>query len=148
MKKFFVVFINFVILLASLTTYASTTITINGVNAEIPPDMGSVKIEENRTFVPVRFLLEHLDYDVSWDGEDMVVFGKNTFDGIFVMQVGNNILTYSDDSENLKTTQMDVSPFLDSAEGRTYIPLRFLAEAIGYNVDYNEATQTVILNKK
>ena len=29
--------------------------------------------------------------------------------------------------------------------GRMYVPIRFLAEAIGYNVGWDEATQTVTL---
>lgn len=146
MKKIFSVI--FLIILLSAHAYAETAVFINGEKAEIPPEMGIIRIEYDRTFVPVRFLLEYFRYDVSWDGEDKVVFGRNTSDSIFVMQVGSNNLTYSSENGDLKTTVMDVSPFLDAAEGRTYIPLRFIAESTGYDVDYNDTEKAVMLNKK
>lgn len=146
MKKIFIVFSLLLVTLFSVSAYAAASIVINGENAEIPPEMGSIRTEASRTFVPVRFLLEHFNYNVSWDGEDMVVFGTDG-SNIFVMQTDNKILTFSSESNELKTINMDVSPFLDADEGRTYIPLRFIAEAIGYNVEYDDASGTVILNK-
>lgn len=148
MKKIFFVFaLLFAVPFFFGSVSAETTVCINGKIAEIPPEMGSIRTESSRTFVPVRFLLEHFGYDVSWDGEDMVVFGTDG-KNIFVMQTGSTILTFSSEKNELQTIYMDVSPFLDANEERTYIPLRFFAEAIGYNVGYNEASGTVILDKK
>ena len=42
---------------------------------------------------------------------------------------------------------MDTAAFIDEEEGRTYVPVRFLAEAMGYTVGWDEATQTVSLDK-
>ena len=43
---------------------------------------------------------------------------------------------------------MDTAAFIDATEGRTYVPIRYLAEALGYNVGWDETTQTVTLDKK
>ena len=36
-----------------------------------------------------------------------------------------------------ETKTMDVYPFIDPAYGRTMVPLRFIASALGYNIDWN-----------
>ena len=38
---------------------------------------------------------------------------------------------------------MDVAPFLQ--DSRTYVPIRFVAEGLGYNVDWDEETKTVTI---
>lgn len=38
---------------------------------------------------------------------------------------------------------MDTFPFLK--EGRTFVPVRFIAEALGYNVDWNNETQEITI---
>ena len=42
---------------------------------------------------------------------------------------------------------MDTKTFLGD-DDRTYVPIRFFAEAMNYNVDWDEETQTVSLNAK
>jgi N-acetylmuramoyl-L-alanine amidase len=42
---------------------------------------------------------------------------------------------------NGKTTQMDSAPLIEN--GRTYLPARYIAEALGYTVQWNAAGQTV-----
>ncbi|MFZ5632130.1 MAG: copper amine oxidase N-terminal domain-containing protein [Bacillota bacterium] len=41
----------------------------------------------------------------------------------------------------------DQKPFIDSQAGRTYVPLRFVSEALGGIVDWNQDTRTAIVNK-
>ena len=42
--------------------------------------------------------------------------------------------------------KMDVAPFIK--DGRTMLPLRFIAEALGFKVEWNHAARTVILTDK
>ena len=63
------------------------------------------------------------------------------------MQVGSTHLIYKSADGKDENIVMDVAPFLNDAEGRTYVPLRFLAEVLGYNVGYAEETATVTLDK-
>ncbi len=124
-----------------------SSILINGEFAEIPDDMGSIKAFSDRTFVPVRFVLEYFAYDVSWDDEDDVVFGRSRNGDVFVMQVGSPVLLFREKNMQSKKITMDVTPLLIAEEGRTYVPIRFLAEAIGYKVGYDNLTGTVMLDK-
>lgn len=41
--------------------------------------------------------------------------------------------------------QLDVAPFAEN--GRTFVPIRFVAEALGCTVDYDNATKTVVIKK-
>ena len=126
---------------------ANTEILINGEKATIQEGMGSIVEKDWRTFVPVRFALEYFGYQVSWVEKDRMVFGVNEDGSMFVMQVGSNFLFFKDKDNNEKKVEMDVAPFLNNQEGRTYIPLRFLADVLGYQVGYDEATSTVTLDK-
>ena len=71
-----------------------SSILINGELSEIPEDMGSIKAFADRTFVPVRYVLEYFHYDVSWDDEDDVVFGRSSNGDVFIMQVGSPVLLF------------------------------------------------------
>lgn len=133
----------------SFTAFAqSSVILINGEQAVIGEGMGSVVEKNSRTFVPVRFVLEYFGYEVFWDSEKETVLGRNNQGRVFIMQVGSPLLIFvDDDGTNQKSYLMDVEPFLNYEEGRTYVPLRFLAEGLGYKVGYDEATRTVTLDK-
>ena len=64
------------------------------------------------------------------------------------MQIGNKKLFFFDKNGAPKNLEeMDVAPYLNYEEGRTYIPLRFIAEAMGYTVDWDQETDTAILVK-
>ena len=126
---------------------SGSEIMINGVKAPIASEMGSVKNISGRTFVPVRFVLEYFGFDVTWDGTEKVVLGRNKAGDVFLMQVENTMLVLKTKDDVFSVIEMDVSPVLVAEEGRTYIPVRFLAQAIGYNVSYDEATGTVKLDK-
>ena len=149
MKKIIAVVMALVMILSVTTVFADgATILINGEKAVIGEGMGSVVEKQFRTFVPVRFVLEYFDYDVTWSDEDQLVLGRNVAGDIFVMQVGSPLLIFKGVDGSSKTINMDVTPFLNNEENRTYIPLRFIAEVLEYEVGWDEATDTVTLDKK
>lgn len=85
-------------------------------------------VKDSRTYVPLRALAQSFGADVNWDEKT----GEITVDGNgtkVVLEVGKTTYTVND---NEKT--MDVAPELDSAAGRTLVPVRFVAEALGYTV--------------
>lgn len=148
-KRISLLFIALMCLTAFFNAYANTPnkIVINAVTAEIPADMGSIKEASGRTFVPVRFLLEYFNYSVTWDEQDKIVFGRNSVGDVFVMQEGSPYLTVRQRGGKAQNIVMDAVPFLSPEEGRTYVPVRFLAQAIGYTVGYDDASGTVVLKK-
>jgi len=149
MKKLVSLVLALVLALSAITAFAGNTeIIINGEKATIAEGMGSIVEKNNRTFVPIRFLLEYFGFQVNWENDSQSVMGFNQSGEMFVMQVGNKQLFYFDAKGNKKDlAPMDVTPFLNYQEGRTYVPLRFIAEAMGYTVGWDGATETVTLTK-
>lgn len=150
MKKVVSIIAVLCVLASAMSVFAANTeIIIDGKNATIADGMGSIAEKDDRTFVPIRFLLEYFNYTVVWSDETQMVTGKNADSGeMFVMQVDNKNLFFFDALGNKEIVEMDVAPYLNNAEGRTYVPLRFIAQAIGYNVGWDDATKTVTLTKK
>ena len=149
MKKVIAGILVMIMVLSAMSVFADgTTIKIDGELVPIPAEMGSVTIKDDRTFVPVRFVMEHFNYEIAWNSEDELVLGRNVVGDIFVMQVNNPLLIFKGADNSSKTINMDVVPYLNNNENRTYIPLRFLAEVLGYEVGWDDATKTVTLDKK
>ena len=149
MKKVLAAILVMMMVLSMMTVFADdATIVIDGKKAEIPDGMGSVTLKDSRTFVPVRFVLEQFGYEVAWQEDDQLVFGRNTAGDIFIMQIDNPLLIFKGADSSSKTINMDVVPFINNNEGRTYIPLRFLAEVLGYEANWDDATRTASFTKK
>lgn len=149
MKKLSSIILATCLALSCTTTFAANTeIIINGKKATIAEGMGSIVEKENRTFVPVRFLLEHFAFNVDWDEESQTVLGVNKDGDSFLIQIGNKkLFFFKKNGQKQEVKEMDVAPFLNTKEFRTYVPLRFLAEAMGYTVGWDGATETVTLTK-
>ncbi len=116
-----------------LTAFAaSVTILVNGqqMNFDQPP------IERaGRIFVPLRGVFERLGASVVYSGGTINASGN-----------GRNISLHIGSTQatvNGQTQYVDVAPFLVGA--RTLVPLRFVAQALGATVDYNNSNSTVTI---
>ncbi|MBE3580933.1 MAG: copper amine oxidase N-terminal domain-containing protein [Thermoanaerobacteraceae bacterium] len=119
-------------------TIGSNTYTVNGV--EYTMDVAAYE-KNGRTYLPVRYVAYALGVDpdnVYWDGATKTV----------TLLKGMNAVQLTIGSKALKingaTVTMDVAPELES--GRTMLPFRFIAQAFGASVSYDEATKTVMMN--
>ncbi|MGB9781869.1 MAG: copper amine oxidase N-terminal domain-containing protein [Moorellaceae bacterium] len=99
--------------------------------------------ENGRAYVPVRYLAYALgvaEKDVTWDEASQTV--TLCMEGTTVkLQVGNKTIYV-----NGQAKQMDVAPLL--RDGRVFLPVRFVAEAFGYEVYYWDGLISVELPKK
>lgn len=96
--------------------------------------------ENNRTQLPLRKCLESLGAEVEYEAEDQkitVTKGDNTA----VLQIDSAVMTV-----NAEETMMDTVPIIKN--GRTYLPIRPVAEAIGYQVNWQEDDQTAVIAKE
>lgn len=97
--------------------------------------------KNNRTFLPFRAVFEAMGALVTNDGNEITATrGADTLR----MTIGSTTATLSSNGQT-KTITMDVAPFVDSATWRTYVPVRFAAEAFGCNVGWDQDDQTVII---
>lgn len=93
-------------------------------------------LQDDRTFIPIRFLSEALGLYVEYISKTKEIIIGNNF---LKMQAGN--MSYLVNGEQ-KT--MDVVPFIQNS--RTYVPLRFIMEAFGFNVDWEQSSKTVTIS--
>lgn len=97
-------------------------------------------IENDRTFVPVRYLA--LALGVSEDGIEW----NATTRAVIISKCDKSIgLTIDSNSAyvNGKLHYLDVAPVI--RDDRTYLPARFVAEALGFSVDWDDDASTVII---
>ena len=119
-------------------------VMVNGAYIQFPD---AVPEETNgRTMVPVRALVEALGGEVDYQ-DDVVTF---TMDGYaYAFAVGSTTVKVSVTADNDKDTpepediQMDCAPYIK--DGRTYVPVRFISEALGYDVGWDAFYETAIL---
>lgn len=113
------------------------SIKIDGqlANAEVPPFIDS----NGRTLVPIRFIAEQLGCEVLWQdsGEENTVTIKNNTSKI-KLKIGENVVYINGIQKPIDTTAI-------LKDDRTFVPLRFIAEALGVSVEWDSETKTVII---
>jgi len=147
MKRLLTLTVIFCMLICSVSAFAvAEKITLNGETLTIPEDMGKICEIDDRTFVPVRFVVEHLGCHVNYNEAQQGAAITDIATGIaYYVQAGSDVI-FVINPQNATPVMMDTEAFINNDEGRMYVPIRFLATAMGYQVDWDEATQTVALS--
>ncbi len=96
-------------------------------------------IESDRTLVPLRFIFETLGADVDWEDLTRTAIVQND-EATILFSIDNTTA-----SVNSMSKTMDVPARL--VNDKTMVPLRFLSEELGFNVEWDEATRTATINK-
>ncbi|MDO4531688.1 MAG: copper amine oxidase N-terminal domain-containing protein [Bacillota bacterium] len=98
-------------------------------------------IKDGRTLVPLRPIANALGLAVFWNGDTQ----KASFsDGVTTVAFELNskeYVVYGAKLAESEVVQMDTAAI--SENGRTYAPAKYLAQAFGYNVGWEQETQTV-----
>ncbi|QSZ28189.1 hypothetical protein ACETAC_04905 [Aceticella autotrophica] len=115
--------------LADTAKSQETQVYLNGIKI----NTGDVSpfIENGRTMVPVRLFSENLGADVKWDDAAQTVTIQGQ-DVSVKLTIGKNEAVV-----NGKNKILDVAPVVLS--GRTIVPLRFIVEAFGADVKWDDA---------
>ena len=94
-------------------------------------------IENGRTFIPIRAVSENLDAFVTWneETETVKIFAD---DYVLKLVVGSDV-AYKDSEEVKLDAPVRV------VDGRTMVPLRFVAEAFGAEVSWDDSLNMAII---
>ncbi|MDD4663346.1 MAG: stalk domain-containing protein [Caldisericia bacterium] len=96
-------------------------------------------IRSNRTYVPLRFLAEAFQMDIQWIGPEQKIILKE--EGVVIeLWINRSVVR-----KNGQETRIDAVPLL--IKSRTYVPIRFVAEALDARVEWESKTQTVIIRR-
>ncbi len=129
-----------------LTTLAALSITAAvhaDVNLKLIVDdkiIDTAPISMNdRTLVPLRALMESTGAEVLWDEATMGIDITRNEETIHVA-IGNSVMNTPEGDVTL-----DAAPILYN-DTTTYVPIRAICEAFDFKVDWDEGTQTVLIN--
>jgi len=114
-------------------------VSLNGALKWVDKDNKNVVpyIENDRTMVPLRFISEALGAEVEWVAETRTIH-ISLEETKISMQIDNKEYTI-----NGETKEMDVAPVI--REDRTFVPLRFVSEALNKSVYWNGVTSIVVI---
>lgn len=128
--------LTFAMITAPVKAQSDIKITVDGspVYFDVAP-----QIIDGRTMVPIRAIFETIGATVMWNDESKTaVCAKG---GTSVRMSVNSSTEYVNGSP----VKMDCAPTI--IDGRILAPARFAAEAFGYDVSWNDAEKTVIIEK-
>lgn len=128
MKKYIIIFVLLVILLVPGTATADNNIRVLINGQENTFDFPLV-IDNGRTLVPMRSFFEALGADVSWDAENNAAVGSRDDVKVRII-IGRNTATVNG---------LEIPLYIPARliNNITFIPLRFVSEALGNNVGWD-----------
>ncbi len=109
------------------------TVTVNGQNANLNP---APTERAGRVFVPLRGVFEQLGATVVYANGVINATGRNHN---VSLKIGSQQATVDGQQQTL-----DVAPFIVGAS--TYVPLRFVSQALGATVNYDGNNRVVAIN--
>ena len=140
MKKIIIAIISAIILVIGIASFASTKdikVKVDGKTIDFPDARPFIDTQSNRTMIPVRFVAENLGCKVDWNGDLRVVYIQKN-DTLIELKIG-----VLEAIVGGKVISLDTKAVIK--ENRTFVPLRFVSEALGAFVEWNGDTRTVYI---
>ncbi len=105
------------------------------IDCDVPPE-----IINGRTLVPARVIFEHFDANVYWN-DSLKQATIATDSKTIILTINSNTAMV-----NSERYVLDTAPVIK--DGRTLIPVRFVSEALGHEVKWDDKTRSVKITTK
>ena len=101
------------------------------------PDAQAFLDENGRTMVPIRFVAEKMEANVEWDSDTQTA----------VIQKGNQEikLTIGESAAKVNEESVALATITILKEERTFVPLRFVSEVLGADVNWDAGSATALI---
>jgi len=137
MKRIFIVMFTAILFLTSSTGYAAESVDIYLQKQKLP---ATGTIINNSTLIPFRVIFEQLGAAVDWNNSTKTVTAIK--DNITIqLTIGKDLAI-----KNGKLVELNTPAKIINA--KTMVPLRFVSEAFGSIVEWDETTKTVFIDGK
>ncbi len=111
---------------------------VNGTSVEIDPGTGVAPIvKDARTLVPVRKIVEEMGGTVEWNQAASTAI--LSYNGSTIKLIIDSSTAYLNDAES----HLDVAPIV--LNGRTMLPIRFIAEGFGFDVRWDSSDSSITI---
>jgi len=104
---------------------------------DVPP-----KIIENRTYLPIRFVVEAFGASINWNSNEKKI-SINFKNSIIELWINKNIASVNGNLKLIDPENPKVVPLI--IDGRTMVPIRFIAENLECNVTWISETKSIII---
>ncbi|MBW7474129.1 N-acetylmuramoyl-L-alanine amidase [Paenibacillus oenotherae] len=140
MKKFVtaVLLLSFLISMlpsVSLAAVVTPKLYLNGIQLQTKAEP---KLIGQSTFVPIRTVTEGLGFDVTWQSPHVTIFNGET----------NMRLTIGSKKAIVNEAEVSLDAPAINTNDTTLVPLRFVSEQFGLDVNWDKQTKSVYLNEK
>lgn len=138
MKKIVALLLIVVTAAFGVSALAKNEVTVNFKGEKMGFDV-SPFIENDATLMPVRAIFEASGASVNWDSETktvLIIDSKNDEQKFIILQIGNTDAFVDGEKKSLSVAPKIVGD-------RTFVPLRFIMETLGYEVLWDGNTRTV-----
>ena len=125
-----------VVMMPSVVMAQDISVYLKGENM-VDNQKGTPIIQEDRTFLPLRVIAEDLGFKVDWIQKTREIYISNDKDKLLMKLDSKRY------SLNKESKAMDVAPFIK--EDRTYVPVRFVAEALGSKAEWDGENRLVLI---
>lgn len=119
-------------------TIGSPVMTVNGNEQNIDDSNTSPVIIDNRTLLPIRALIEAFGGAVDFNSNDKTV--TLTYNNNVIQLQINSTTAYVNETEK----ELDTAPVI--LNGRTMLPVRFIADNFGLSTSWDADTKTVTVS--
>jgi hypothetical protein len=114
------------------------SVSVNDQNVQFAENQAP-RMVGGRVMVPLRGVIERLGGSVLYEAKTQVITGANAQTGSqFRMRLGSNEVVVNGENKTLDARPQVIA-------GTTYVPLRFVSEALGAEVAWDNATRTVTI---
>lgn len=137
MKRFFKI-LSLILLFICSASFAQPNLSIKVNNKYVSCDVEPF-IKNGTTYVPIRFIADALNVEsVSWDKDSKSVTIINSGSTI-VLFANQNYVYVNNIYRSLANNALLV-------DGRTFVPIRFVSEILGANVNWDDENYTVSIS--
>lgn len=114
--------------------------TVDGKETEIDPGLGTTPVIENgRTLVPIRSIIEAMGGSVEWNSDTQTAslsYDNNSIE----LVIGSTTAVLNGENKTLDTAPAIIN-------GRTMLPIRFIAEGFGFDTEWDADTRSITIKK-
>lgn len=103
-------------------------------------------IEKDRTLVPIRFISEALGSKVDWDKDSKKVTITSKDNSQKIELIIDSVNANITEKNEKKEATLDVPAKI--VNSRTFVPVRFISEALGVEVNWDNENKVVIIGDK
>ena len=143
MKKCILSLIMLLSLFAAGVSAEGNEVTVK-VNNFVVKSPVPAQIVNDRTVLPMRSVFESFGARVTWMEDEKIIFATKG-NLLITMQIDNNVMSVQQiENDEIKEIELDTAPFM--MDGSTMVPVRAVAESLGYNVGWEPETRTVSIS--